>query len=328
MMPGHAWRLFGLLGVVALAAFWLALSVGSVAVTPGQWWALLAGHEAGLARSIVFELRLPRALAALATGGLLALAGCLMQVLLRNPLADPYVLGVSGGAATGALLALWLGLAGWAVSIGSLAGAVAATTLVFGLAWRRGRGDASRLLLTGVVLASGWGAMIAFLLALAPDAQLRGMTFWLMGDLAQAFSPWPALLALGLGLPLALMQGRALNLLARGEWQAEALGVDVMALRRKVYVLASVLTALAVTTAGSIGFVGLLVPHLMRLAGVHDHRMLLPAAVLGGGTLLLLADTLARTVLAPQQLPVGVLMAFLGVPLFLWQLTRSAGGRP
>jgi iron complex transport system permease protein len=311
------------LGLLAVLALLLALMVGSVTVAATDLPAILFGDGSGMQRDIVLQLRLPRALAALAVGGLLALAGVQMQVLLGNPLADPYVLGISGGAAVGALLALLAGGATLAVNSASLLGALGSMVLVFGLAHGRGVWSPTRLLLTGVVVAAGWGAVISFLLAVAPQQNLPGMLFWLMGDLSHADHPLPALLILALGLLLSLPLARNLNLLARGELQAGALGVSVAPLRLWLYLLASLLTAAAVTIGGSIGFVGLVVPHMLRLLVGSDHRLLLPASVLSGAILLLLADTLARTVIAPQQLPVGVLTALVGVPLFLYLLQRG-----
>lgn len=310
------------LGLLALLALLLALMVGSITVPPAELPAILFG-KGGINHEIVLQLRLPRALAAFAVGGLLALAGVQMQVLLGNPLADPYVLGISGGAATGALLALLAGGATLAVNGAALGGALSSMVLVFGLAHGRGIWSPTRLLLTGVVVAAGWGAVISFLLAVAPQHNLPGMLFWLMGDLSHAAQPLPALVILALGLLASLPQARNLNLLARGEQQAGVLGVSVVPLRLQLYLLASLLTATAVTIGGSIGFVGLVVPHMLRLLVGSDHRLLLPASVLSGGILLLLADTLARTVIAPQQLPVGVLTALVGVPLFLYLLQRG-----
>jgi iron complex transport system permease protein len=318
----RALPLFLTLGLLALLALLLALMVGSVTVPPAELPAILFG-KGGLNHEIVLQLRLPRALAAFAVGGLLALAGVQMQVLLGNPLADPYVLGISGGAATGALLALLAGGATLAVNGAALGGALSSMVLVFGLAHGRGIWSPTRLLLTGVVVAAGWGAVISFLLAVAPQHNLPGMLFWLMGDLGHAAQPLPALAILALGLLASLPQARNLNLLARGEQQAGVLGVSVVPLRLQLYLLASLLTATAVTIGGSIGFVGLVVPHMLRLLVGSDHRLLLPASVLSGGILLLLADTLARTVIAPQQLPVGVLTALVGVPLFLYLLQRG-----
>jgi iron complex transport system permease protein len=318
------------LAAAALAAVAAALASGSAQLSPFELWQALAAPADNLAGDIVLRLRLPRALAAFAVGGLLALAGALMQVLLRNPLADPYVLGLSGGAAAGALGATLAGLGALAVDLGAAGGALLATALVFTLARRDfarqqmfGALDAApRLLLTGVVMAAGWGALIALMLTVAPQAQLRGMLFWLMGDLNGAQSWAPALLTLAVALALIYPAARDLNVLLRGEALAHALGVRVVPLRRTVYLVASVATAMAVTTAGAIGFIGLVVPHGLRLALGNDQRVLLPASALAGGTLLLLADTAARSMLAPQQLPVGVITALAGVPAFMFLLMR------
>jgi iron complex transport system permease protein len=317
----------------ALAAFAVALATGSTRLPLLELLQALASPGDSVAGEIVTQLRLPRALAAFSVGGLLALAGALMQVLLRNPLADPYVLGLSGGAAVGALGTMLAGLGALAVNLGAAGGALAAIMLVFALARRDfarqqvfGALDASpRLLLTGVIMAAGWGAVITLMLTLAPEAKLRGMLFWLMGDLNGAESWAPALLVLAVALAVTYPAARDLNVLLRGEALAHALGVRVAPLRRTVYVVASVATALAVTTAGAIGFVGLVVPHALRLALGNDQRVLLPASALAGGTLLLLADTAARSLLAPQQLPVGVITALVGVPAFMWLLMRSPG---
>ena len=310
------------LSLLAVASFGLALMVGSYQVAPAEVLAALLG-QAGGAGDIVLQLRLPRALAGFACGGLLALAGALMQVLLRNPLADPYVLGISGGAGVGAMFAILIGLPTLGIDGLAFAGALGAMFLVFGLAHGDGSWTQTRLLLTGVIVAAGCGALVALMLSIAPDTKLRGMLFWLMGDLAQAGSSWPPLLALAAALTLAMPFARELNLLARGMMQAQALGVAVNRLRYAIFVLASLATAASVTTAGSIGFVGLVVPHLVRLATGNDQRLLLPASVLAGGSMLVLADTLARTVIAPQQLPVGVLTALIGVPVFLFLLSRQ-----
>jgi iron complex transport system permease protein len=315
-----------LLALVGLASLVVALAAGSLPVSAADVGRALLGDTSDVAAEVVRELRLPRALAAFACGGLLALAGALMQVLLRNPLADPYVLGISGGASVGALSAMLLGLPLLLVNGGAFAGALAATLLVFGLARGDGSWTQTRLLLTGVIVAAGCGAAVALILSIAPENKLRGMLFWLMGDLSHAASPWPALVMLALGLLAALPFSRDLNLLARGDLTARALGVPVARLRGGVYVLAALATAAAVTTTGSVGFVGLIVPHLVRLSVGNDQRVLLPAAALAGGALLTLADTLARTIVAPQQLPVGVLTALIGVPVFLYLLTRSPRG--
>nr|WP_205600861.1 iron ABC transporter permease [Halomonas socia] len=317
------WLPLAVLALGGCAALGLSLAVGSASVAPEMLWAVLRGEGDALSRTLVLELRLPRSLSAFAVGGLLAVAGALMQVLLRNPLADPYVLGLSGGASVGALAAMLAGLGGAVITGSAFAGAFASTLLVFGLAHGTGSWTPSRLLLTGVVVAAGWGAVITLMLALSPAERLPGMLYWLMGDLSYSRTPWPPL-ALLLVICLLLMPlGRSLNVMARGPLQAAALGVKVRPLEWGIYLAASALTAMAVTTAGSIGFVGLVVPHMLRLVLGNDQRLILPACALAGGTLLVLADTLARTMIAPEQLPVGVITALLGVPTFLYLLYRS-----
>jgi len=312
--------LFLVLGVLAALALLAALGLGS---TSQPFWTALSGADPA-AQEVLFGLRLPRALAAFGVGGLLALAGTLMQALLRNPLADPYVLGVSGGASALALCAILFGLGAASVQLAAFVGALGSMLLVFALARSRHDLAPARLLLTGVVLASGWGAIVSLVLSVAPEARLRGMVYWLLGDFAGTQTPWPALGCAALVLGVCLMQARALNLLAHGEVRAASLGVDVGRLRWQVYLLGSLAAAVSVTTAGSVGFVGLVTPHLLRLAGLRDHRALLPAALLGGGAMVALADALARSLLAPQQLPVGVITALIGVPLFLILLRRGS----
>ncbi len=323
-MPNRrrAFLILAILVLLALASFWAALAAGSIPVAAADVLAALLGRDAPGA-DIIRELRLPRALAGFACGGLLALAGALMQVLLRNPLADPYILGISGGAGAGALFAIMVGLPTFGIDGLAFAGALGAMFLVFGLAHGDGSWTQTRLLLTGVIVAAGCGALISLMLAIAPEDRLRGMLFWLTGDLGQAASAWPPMLALAIALVLAMPFARELNLLARGLMQAQALGVAVNRLRYAVFLLASLATAASVTTAGSIGFIGLVVPHLVRLVTGNDQRLLLPASALAGGALLMLADTLARSLIAPQQLPVGVLTALIGVPVFLFLLSRQ-----
>ena len=300
--------------VLTLFSLIIALSFGS---TGFNW----PTDEAS--RRIVLELRFPRAIAALVTGGLLALAGALMQVLLRNPLADPYVLGVSGGASAFVLGGMLLGIAWLPSGLLAFIGALVSMAIVFLLGRGPGPWSSLRVLLTGVVIAAGWGAMITLMLALGPDRSLRGMLYWLMGDLSYArLSSW-WLLVLAVFTALLALRGRSMNILAAGETQARLLGETTQRRYLELYLIASLLTALAVSIAGTIGFVGLIVPHLLRLIIGADHRILLPASALFGGAFLLLADTLARTVLSPRQLPVGVLTAIIGVMLFLLLLYRS-----
>ncbi|GHU13170.1 iron ABC transporter [Betaproteobacteria bacterium] len=328
MRPTHGRAIRPLTGFIVLllaaaGALGWALAAGSMTVTVADVFSALFGAGDSMGAQVVRELRFSRALSAFACGGLLGLAGALMQVLLRNPLADPYILGISGGAALGALGGILAGLTALWVDAGALGGALAATLLVFGLAHGDGSWTQTRLLLTGVIVAAGCGAGVTLMLALAPAGQVHSMLFWLMGDASAANRPWTVLAVLGAALALVLPFGRDLNVLARGGLSAAALGVNVGRMRRALYGLASLCTAAAVTTVGAVGFVGLVVPHLVRLVLGNDQRILLPATVLGGGILLTVADTLARTVVAPRQLPVGVLTALIGVPVFLFLLARQ-----
>ncbi len=312
-----------LLLLAAPASIAFALSMGSADLNLGELRQALIGDGTSLDAAIVRELRLPRALSAFAVGGLLALSGALLQVLLRNPLADPYILGVSGGAAAAALLSILLGLGSAWVMGSAFAGSLVSTFLVFSLSRLDGAWTQTRLLLTGVVVAAGWGALISFLLVISPDGDLHTMLFWLMGDMSRATHPLFANAILLAGLALSLGLARSLNLLARGDLAAAALGENPARVRVSVYFIASLLTAAAVTVAGSIGFVGLIIPHIIRLLTGADHRSLLPNTVLLGGCFLVLADTVARTAVVPIQLPVGVITALLGVPVFLFLLTHT-----
>jgi iron complex transport system permease protein len=315
----------------AVASLLVAGMSGSIAVAPGELPDALAqvlhGRPASLAASLL-ELRAGRALMAFVTGGALALAGVMMQALLRNPLADPYVLGISAGASVGALFALLMMCAAATVDGAALAGAVAVALVLYLLARRDMRGGAaaeggtSMLLLTGTILSSASMALVTLMLSMAPEGRLRSMVFWMIGDLAGAplrVLPWIVLAA---ALAYALRNARALNMLALHAEAAATLGVRVGAVRKGLFFVSALLTASAVTSAGSIGFVGLIVPHACRFAFGPDHRVLVPAAVLGGGSLLVLCDTIARTVVAPTQLPVGAITALIGAPVFLYQLHR------
>ncbi len=329
-LGAHAreWSILAGLASLALLCILLACAIGSVALAPADLVSGLGDMMRGAPESLpatLLQLRLVRALAAFVTGGALALAGVMMQALLRNPLADPYVLGVSGGAAVGALASMLFFTAVWVTDIAAFGGAISVALLLFLLAYHDLRGgatggNASLLLLTGVIIASGCGAMVTMMLSIAPDSRLRGMVFWLIGDLSGAQLRWLPVLVLAAALAFALRAARAINVLALHADVAATLGIRAGLLRQGLFLCAAMLTASAVSTAGSIGFIGLIVPHACRFALGSDHRLLLPSATLVGGTFLVLADTVARCVLAPQQLPVGVITALIGVPVFLIQL--------
>ncbi len=309
--------LFSLLLLFAVFSILISLLSGSVELSLSQLLneLLLPANE--LQGQVLREIRIPRTTAAFITGGLLALSGVIMQVLLRNPLADPYILGISGGAAVGALSAILLGLGGWWMSNAAFAGALLSILLVFGIANKFGRWSVTRLLLTGVVVSAGWGAVINILLTTSSTNNVQSMLFWLMGDLSQSVVGAGHYFLLLIGLIGGLTISRSLNVLIRGELIATGLGLNINSLRIVLYFSASIFTATAVTIAGSVGFVGLVIPHMLRLLGARDHRILLPCSILLGGSFLVIADSLARTIVAPQQLPVGVVTAIIGVPTFL-----------
>lgn len=313
--------------LLAAGSLFAGLLFGSVDIPVASIARVLLSPVAGDTTSlIVWQLRLPRVLAAFVCGGLLALAGALLQVLLRNPLADPYILGVSGGAAVGALTAMLLGWGLVLVNLTSLAGALTAIAIVFGLSFRSGDWNLYRLLLTGVVLSAGCAALTTLILTLAPASDVKGMLFWLMGDVSRATGAeglsfaWVILIILA---AISMVFSGNLNVLSLGQMKAKTLGVAVLPLQVGIYFGAALATVAALMLAGVIGFVGLIIPHAIRLLGINDYRWLLPLAMLLGGSFLTLADTLARTLWAPQQLPVGVLTALLGVPLLLLLLSRK-----
>jgi len=323
LIIGRPASMFAGLAAVAGIVMLVALASGSADISVTEMLAALAGTGAQESQDLVLGVRLPRALTAFAVGGLLAIAGVLMQVLLRNPLAEPYILGSSGGAAVAALAAIILGFGSLIVDLAAFGGALGATLLVFSIAHGTGSWAPARLLLTGVVLAAGFSAVTTLLLALSPGENLRGMLFWLMGDLSFAFEPGRVLVVLAILIAAGTLAARHLNVLSRGEMQAAIVGMPVAGFRHLVFAAASLATALSVTTVGVIGFIGLVVPHLVRLLAGSDHRIVVPASALAGGSLLVIADTLARTIMAPRQLPVGALTAAIGVPLFLILMSRS-----
>jgi len=319
--------------VLAIAAALLACTVGVLAGSSGF----------GLASAdIMTSIRVPRVLAGFGAGAALAVSGALMQLLTRNALADPYVLGVAGGAAVGALgamLAVGSGgaqLSEWGVALGAAFGAAAASALLFGLLWRRlastalsaaGEGSTA-LLLVGVMIGAGCSAIVSLILTLADEGQLRGMVFWLLGDLNGA-THWEIVwIAVGIALLMVLPRARELDWLARGDAWAATLGVAVARRRRVVLLAAAIATGAAVATAGAIGFVGLVVPHALRRLGLRAAPLLLPISAIAGGAFVVAVDAVARTIVAPLQLPVGVLAAAIGVPSFIAMLLqRPARGR-
>jgi len=307
-------RLAGLLFIL-LAAVLISLAAG-------ERWLNPFSSVDSMNQTILWELRWPRLLTAFAVGGLLALAGAWFQVMLGNALAEPYVLGVAGSAAVGAVIVLaFFPDSGFGMSFGAFVGSGLGIAAVMLFA-RLGPG---KLLLAGVVLAAFWSAVIALMLALLPQGKLGLALGWMLGDLSSSVIPVPLLLCLwALALVCGMFLSRSLDRLLLGEAHAAALGVDVSHLRWQLLIAASAATAIAVTAAGTIGFIGLVIPHAMRLVFGSLHRFVLPASAIGGGVLLMLADSGARSVIAPAELPVGVITAFIGVPVFLWLLRRKA----
>ena len=320
-----------LLVAALAAALLLAVRFGSVSLTTGEVLGALAGGGDAVHRDIVLGLRLPRALLAILVGGGLALAGATFQALLRNPLAEPYILGISGGAAAAAVIAIGLGvitLGSWVLPAAAFGGALLAIVLVFRVATAVDRSlDVRVLLLAGVVVGAFFTAVIALVLALSDAPAVRGAVLWMMGSLAGA--DWRAVaVAAVYTLPAGLVLGalaRPLDLMAIGDETATYLGTDVERVKRAAFGVASLVTAAGVAVAGVIGFVGLIVPHAVRLAVGSDHRRLLPFSFLAGAAFLVLADLLARVALAPAEIPIGVVTAFVGVPLFLVLLRRGLG---
>lgn len=309
------WVRIGVLATLALAVALASLLSGTAGIDAREAIDALWHGTDATARSVLLDVRIPRLLAAFGVGSVLALAGVLLQALFRNPLADPYVLGVSGGAAVGALLAMLAGAGAVLVQSAAVTGALGSVAIVYVLARA---GGVPQLLLTGVVMASACGAFVAILLALADSMRLRGMVFWLAGDLGWASSATPGVVGALLAVSLSVLLARPLNVLAAGELRARSLGLDFERWRGAVVLACAVLTSIAVVSAGTVGFVGLITPHGVRmLFRTSDHRIVAPAAAFLGGTLLAAADLVARTVASPRQLPVGAIMALVGAPLFV-----------
>lgn len=313
------------LGVVGLAA----LAVGGVHLPLGEVWAGLKGTSPGdQAAIIVREIRLPRVLLAALVGAALAVSGTVLQALLRNPLADPYVLGISSGAALGAIVAFWMGgRLAEASPFMAFGGAALTTAWVYLLGRRGGRLASYTLVLAGVITASFLSAVILFVLTLLSTRDVRGTAYWLMGDLSVTPDAHFRVLVpvVVLGIAALYVFSKDLNVVLLGEEEAARLGVNVARVETAVFLLASLLTGIAVSVSGAIGYLGLLVPHLGRMLVGNDHRTLLPTAALGGAIFLILSDMLARTVVAPAELPVGAVTAVAGAPVFIYLLRRAAG---
>ncbi len=326
-----AW-VVSLLAAMLLAVALVSLELGAVPIAPGELVGCLTQAALGRrnalpgdCRVIVLDLRLPRVLLGMVVGAALSVAGAGFQALLRNPLADPYVLGVSSGAALGTILVLIAAPGSALGTVGAaFAGAAVTILAVYLLGRRGGKLESSTLLLAGIITASFLSAVIMFLMTLLPGHELRGMAFWLMGDLSSP-SPVPfrwLLLIAALGIAAVYAAAADLNLLLVGEQEAEHLGVNVGRVKLIVYLSASLLTGLAVAVSGAIGYIGLLVPHVMRMLFGADYRLLLLTSALGGAIAVVAADALARTLVAPTELPVGAMTAIAGAPVFIYLLRR------
>ena len=311
--------------LIALGAVILSVTVGAADLPLSRVLAVIGGDGSAVEQSIVLQLRLPRAILAALAGGGLAMSGAVFQAMLRNSLADPYVLGVSSGAALGAVITTVFTTSTVLLPIAALAGALLSIIIVFTIALRAvKRLDARVLLLAGVIISAFFQAIILLLLTLADAESFRSAIFWMMGSFATA--SWRTVILLASYMVPALIVlyalARPLNLIMAGEETALYLGVRVETVTRIAYFVASVLVGASVAACGAIGFVGLVIPHAVRLAWGNDYRMLLPASMFAGGTFLVLCDTAARTIAAPAELPVGVITALVGVPLFVLLLVR------
>lgn len=328
---------FALLGVGLLAAVIAGIGFGAVWVGPGEIVSAigraLGGQSHGVGDALIVDVRLPRVILAALVGACLSGAGVLYQALFRNPLADPYILGVSSGAGLGTILVIVLTVQATAmryvgVPVGAFAGAVLTIVLVTKLASSRGRLDTTSLLLAGVAISYTLSALTSFVMVFARESMAK-VVFWMMGGLSGA--SWEYVVAVipmfVLGMIMPMLDRRALNLMLLGDERAAHLGVDVEALKRRMLASGSLLVAAAVAVSGLIGFVGLMVPHMVRLVLGPDHRTLIPASVLGGAIVMVLADLLARVVLAPVEIPVGIVTALAGGPFFVWLLVRGDGRR-
>jgi iron complex transport system permease protein len=323
---------FGCL-LLLLVTMTLGIGIGSVSLSPGAVWQVIWDHLTGhpkntVADAIVWQIRFPRVLLAASVGAALTTAGTVVQVLVRNALADPFLLGVSSGASVGATAVLLFGvfasLGIWAISFGSVLGALAAMATVF-LVSRRGRQLApTQLILCGVVLSAMFESVTSFLIFRGNPQATQSVLFWLLGSFGNA--NWTQLpipvIALFLGMIYLMAQGRALNALAMGAEPAAALGVDVQRLRRNLFVVTSLMVGVTVAVSGVIGFVGLVIPHIVRLMVGSDHRRVLPVGVLFGASFMVLGDLLARTIVAPQEMPIGVITAFIGAPTLIFLIRR------
>lgn len=318
----------GLILLVLIISVLLALRVGSTSIPWAKQYALFSGQSDPILKSIMFNVRIPRILLGIAVGGALGLAGVLLQGLFRNPLVEPYTLGISGGASIGVCLAiLFRQSQSWLLSLplAGLLGSLAVIVLLYGLTWRKSYLNPQNLLLTGVMLSFICSSGVMLIMAISKTEDLHGIVFWIMGSLEQPepFLIWFMLGTSGLGLLISYFFCSALNALSLGEEEALHLGINVPRVRQALFLLASILAGFSVAVTGVIGFVGLVIPHFVRLLFGMDHRIILIAAYLTGAAFLILCDTLARTIIAPLELPVGVITGLIGGILFVYALSQK-----
>jgi iron complex transport system permease protein len=327
------WIVLVACAVLLLVTMTLGVGIGSVSLSPRAVWQVIVDHLAGhpkntVADAIVWQIRLPRVLLAAVVGAALTTAGTVVQVLVRNALADPFLLGISSGASVGATAVLLFGafasLGIWAVSFGSVLGALAAMAAVFLISRTRHQLAPTQLILVGVVLSALFESVTSFLIFRGNPQATQSVLFWLLGSFGNANwaqLPIPAI-ALVVAMGYLLSQGRPLNAFAMGAEPAASLGVDVHRLRRNLFVVTSLMAGVAVAVSGVIGFVGLVVPHIVRLIVGSNHRRVLPVGVLFGAAFMVLGDLLARTIVAPQEMPIGVITAFIGAPTLIVLIRR------
>ena len=333
--------ILGVLGIAALLSVTLAITIGPVYISPVTVWHIIASHVFGLSPGdwtagqdhIVWLIRLPRVLLAGIVGAGLAVVGVTMQATVRNPLADPYLLGTSSGASVGAVLVIMLGinfLAPYSLSILAFAGAVGSFAIVFLMAQTGGRVSPTRLILAGVATAYVLSAITSLILFMGDERAVRAVLFWMLGTLSGAEWSYLGLPAAALlvGISFLVLKYRAMNALLAGEETAITLGVNTQVLRRQLLLLTALLTGVMVAVSGAIGFVGLMMPHIVRLISGADHRVVLPASALAGAIFLIWVDVIARTIVQPQEIPVSIITALVGAPFFLWllRLRRQAYG--
>lgn len=331
----------GVLGLAVLLSVTLAITIGPVYISPVTVWHIIASHVFGISPGdwtagqdhIVWLIRLPRVLLAGIVGAGLAVVGATMQAAVRNPLADPYLLGTSSGASVGAVLVIMLGinfLAPYSLSILAFAGAVGSFVIVLSMAQTGGRVSPTRLILAGVATAYILSAITSLILFMGDERAVRAVLFWMLGTLSGAEWSYLGLPAAALvaGISFLALKYRALNALLAGEETAITLGVNTQSLRRQLLLLTALLTGIMVAVSGAIGFVGLMMPHIVRLVSGSDHRMVLPASALAGAIFLIWVDVVARTIVQPQEIPVSIITALVGAPFFLWllRLRRQAYG--